>query len=321
MDFKVTLLLSDFFIVSWFGMAKRSKRKRRLKIGCLGVVVIIILLAVVASRLIRFSMTDEQVDEFYAETSNKPVSELYEVEGYEMHYMALESSNGGGGTLIFIHGTPGSWDAFKGYFLDSALYNHATIISPDRPGFGKSSYGEAITSLEKQSALLKPILEKYPAPRILIGHSLGGPIAARMAMDYPELVEGIIMLAPALAPELEPEEDWFRVPMRWPILRSLVPKVMRVSNEEVICLKEELELMLPLWKNIIASSVVIQGTADNLVHPGNGPFADSMLVNAPKQIIMLDSQNHFLPWNETPLVKKTILEMLHGLKTMPIEKN
>jgi hypothetical protein len=36
---------------------------------------------------------------------------------------------------------------------------------------------------------------------------------------------------------------------------------------------------------------------------------------------MLDNQNHFLPWNETPLVKKTILKMLEDLKNMPLEKN
>jgi len=299
-------------------MVKKSRWKKRLKIGCLGLFGIVIILAIVASRLISFSMTEEEVDEFYSQASKKPISEFYLVGDYEMHYKVLENSNGG--TFIFIHGTPGSWDAFKGYFLDSALYNQATIVSLDRPGFGQSSNGEAVASLEEQSALLKPILEKYPAPRILIGHSLGGPIAARIAMDHPDLVEGIIMIAPAIAPDLEPEEDWFRVPMRWPLLRTLVPQVMKVSNEEVIYLKEELELMLPLWKNIKASSVVIQGTADNLVHPGNGPFADSMLVNAPKEIIMLDSQNHFLPWNETVLVKKTMLDMLINLKSKKTPK-
>jgi pimeloyl-ACP methyl ester carboxylesterase len=161
---------------------------------------------------------------------------------------------------------------------------------------------------------MSKILEKYPAPRILVGHSLGGPLVARMAMDYPELVEGIIMLAPAIAPELEPNEDWFRVPMRWPIIEGFFPKVMRVSNEEVIFLKEELELMIPLWKDIKIPAVVIQGEADNLVDPGNGAFADSMLVNSEHEIIMIPDQNHFLPWNQYALVTTTILKMLESLK-------
>jgi pimeloyl-ACP methyl ester carboxylesterase len=80
-------------------------------------------------------------------------------------------------------------------------------------------------------------------------------------------------------------------------------------------LKEELELMLPLWKTIAIPSVVIQGEEDMLVAPGNGAFADSMLVNAPHEIIMLKNQNHFLPWNQSDLVKSTILDMIQSLKT------
>ena len=133
-------------------------------------------------------------------------------------------------------------------------------------------------------------MEAIPAPRILIGHSLGGSIVARMAMDYPELVDGIIMLAPALDPALEPDEDWFRVPMRWPVIGFLAPRIFRISNEELIFLDEELELMHLLWEGI-----VIQGGNDDLVHPDNAPFAESMLVDVPKRIVFLKNQNHFCP--------------------------
>ncbi len=292
-------------------MAK-SKLFKRLKIGCLSSLVLIIILSQVVSGCVTFSMSDKKVAAYFEGVPFKPQSEFYEVEGYKMHFKALDLDKPA--TLVFVHGTPGSWDAFIDYFKDSTLYNEANIISVDRPGFGKSSYGKPVASLERQCLLMSKVLEKFPAPRILIGHSLGGPIVARMAMDHPNLVEGIIMLAPAIAPDLEPNEDWFRVPMRWPIIEGIFPKVMRVSNEEVIFLKEELELMLPLWKNITIPSIVIQGEKDNLVAPGNGPFADSMLVNAPHEIIMLENQNHFLPWNESELVKRTILEMVKSLK-------
>lgn len=295
-------------------MARYSKWGKRLRFGCLGVIALILVLSQMVS-CISFSKSDREVDKYFEGLPEKPISETYEVDGYKMHYKVLDK--GHQATLMFVHGTPGSWDAFISYFKDSAYYDQAVIVSPDRPGFGKSSYGKPVASLEEQCSLLAPILEKYPAPRILIGHSLGGPLVARMAMDHPHLVEGIIMLAPALAPELEPEEDWFRVPMRWPIIEGLVPKIVRISNEEVIFLREELELMLPLWTDITVPSIVIQGDADDHVHPGNGPFAESMLVNAPKEIIMLEGQNHFLPWNEYSLVKKTVLKLLSELKSKP----
>jgi pimeloyl-ACP methyl ester carboxylesterase len=293
-------------------MAK-SKLFKGLKIGCLSSLILIIVLSQVVSSCVTFSMSDKKVEAYFEDTELKPESEFYVVDGYKMHFKVMDMNKPA--TLVFVHGTPGSWDAFIDYFKDSTLYDHANIISVDRPGFGKSSFGKPVASLERQCLLMSKILEKYPAPRILIGHSLGGPIVARMAMDHPDLVEGIIMLAPAIAPDLEPNEDWFRVPMRWPVIEGVFPKVMRVSNEEVIFLKEELELMMPLWKTITIPSVVIQGESDKLVAPGNGPFADSMLVNSPHEIIMLENQNHFLPWNQSELVKKTILDMIKSLKS------
>ena len=294
-------------------MKKKSKWFKRVRIGCFSSVVLIIAVSQIVSGCISFSKSDKEVAKFFEDQPAKPVSDTYTVDDYEMHYKVLDLKQPA--TFVFIHGTPGSWDAFIDYFIDSTLYNKAVIVSPDRPGFGKSSYGKPIASLETQAKYLAPILEKYPAPRILIGHSLGGPIVARMAMDFPELVDGIIMLAPALSAELEPHEDWFRVPMRWPIIEGIFPKIFRISNEELIFLREELELMMPLWKDVTMPSVVIQGEADDLVHPGNGAFADSVLVNAPHEIIMLPNQNHFLPWNESDLVKKTILEMLEGIRS------
>ncbi len=294
-------------------MAKNRKWKKRLGWGCLGSMVLIVVLAHLATGCMNLTMSDKQVRKYFEGIEPKPESRFYEVDDYTMHYKVLEKP--GNGTLIFIHGTPGSWSAYIDYFKDSLYYNNATIISPDRPGFGKSSYGQPRGKLEDQSRLLKPLLEQYPAPRILIGHSLGGPIAARMAMDYPGLVEGMVLLAPALDPQLEPDEDWFRVPLRWPIIEGLVPKIFRISNEELIFLEEELELMMPKWKLIEIPTVVIQGAKDVLVHPDNGLFADSVLVNADKEIIMLEEQNHFLPWSEYELVRETTLKMLKSLLT------
>ena len=290
------------------------KAKRKVKVGCLVIFIGFIVVSQIVSGCISFSKTEREVEAYFANKPVKPESTYYEVDGYQMHYKVLNRADTG--SFIFIHGTPGAWDAFIDYFADSALYSGAQIYAPDRPGFGKSSYGMPIRSLEEQGRLLKPILEVAAAPRIVIGHSLGGPIAVRMAMDYPELVDGLVLLAPALDPKLEPEEDWFRVPMRWPFVGAIVPKIFRISNEELIFLEEELELMLPLWKNVKADVITIQGTEDNLVAPGNGPFADSALVNAPHELIMLEGQNHFLPWNESVLIKNKLLELLQRLKSV-----
>lgn len=284
-----------------------AKRKKRFGLGCLSILTLFFVFAYVVSGCVSFSATPKEIEEFYADEPHMPSSEFYEVDGYEIHYRYLDLDNEA--SVVFIHGTPGSWSAFMGYFRDSLYYNQFNLAAPDRPGWGESTYSVAVPSLEEQSKLLKPMLEQIPAPRILVGHSLGGPIVARMAMDYPELIDGIVMLAPALAPELEPHEDWFRVPMRWPVISTFVPMDFLISNEELIYLEEELVEMMPFWTSIEIPAVVIQGGQDNLVHPRNAQFADSMLVNAPVKVVYLEEQNHFLPWNEYDLIRDEVFKL------------
>ncbi len=50
---------------------------------------------------------------------------------------------------------------------DTALLSKAQLVTVDRPGFGASNFGYAEPSLKKQSALLRPILEKHKNQRRL----------------------------------------------------------------------------------------------------------------------------------------------------------
>jgi hypothetical protein len=71
-----------------------------------------------------------------------------------------------------------------------------------------------------------------------------------MAAEYPDLVDGLIIVAGSVDPELEPDETWFRAPLSTPFLSWILPRSFRVSNEEIYQLKPELERMLPLWKEV-----------------------------------------------------------------------
>ena len=85
-------------------------------------------------------------------------------------------------------------------------------------------------------------------------------------MDYPELVDGLILVAPSIDPELEPEE-WYRVLFATPFLSWLLPRSIRASNDEIYKLKPELEEMIPMWERITIPTTVIQGCEDTLVDP------------------------------------------------------
>ncbi|MBS1507800.1 MAG: alpha/beta hydrolase [Bacteroidetes bacterium] len=215
--------------------------------------------------------------------------------------------------VIFVHGSPGSLSAFIDFMADTALLKRAQLISVDRPGFGDSNFGYSEKSLKNQAAYLKPILEKYKnnKPVILVGHSLGGPVIARMAMDYQSLVDGLVIVAGSIDPDLEPNETWFRAPLATPFLSWMMPRSLRASNFEIYKLKPELQEMVPLWKNITCPVKVIQGNKDDLVAPANADFAKKMLVNAASvDFILKDNMNHFVPWQHPELIRQAVLELL-----------
>ena len=157
-----------------------------------------------------------------------------------------------------------------------------------------------------------PLLKENKAgrPLILVGHSLGGPLIALMAIEHPDLVDGLVIVAGSIDPELEPNETWFRAPLATPFLSWVLPRSLRASNEEIYHLKPELEKMLPMWSEIKCPVIVIQGKKDSLVPPGNADFARKMLVNAPVEFILKDDMDHFVPWSNPELIHQAIVTLI-----------
>lgn len=273
----------------------------------------IFLLGLLMDSCIQFRMSKTEIDSFFANKEIKGVQKDYYIGKRKLNYLVTGDSTKP--LIVFVHGSPGSLSAFIDFMADTALLSRAQLITLDRPGFGASNYGNAEPSLHRQAMLLKPIMEsrKNNRPIILIGHSLGGPLIARMAMDYPELIDGLILVAPSIDPDLEPHE-WFRAPLATPFLKWLLPRSLRASNDEIYKLKPELEEMMPLWKNIHTSTIVIQGTKDSLVDPGNADFAEKMLVNAPLKIERVEGMDHFVPWSNPELIRNAAIELLNNHK-------
>lgn len=278
----------------------------------------LMLLSQVVSGCFSFQMSDKDLQKAFRGKRYQPVQHDIDVSDRTIHYASV--GNDSLPTVLFVHGSPGSWSAFVDFFKDDSLLAAVQMVSVDRPGFGESGLGEAEKSLERQAAYLKPIVARYKKPGrklILIGHSLGGPLVARMTMDYPALIDGLVMVAPSIAPALEPNE-WYRPPGDWPVVRYLLPNWLRASNREIIYLKPELERMLPLWSNIAQPCIVIQGGKDVLVHPGNADFASKHLVRAkPLEVVFVPDMNHFVPWSHPHLIRRAILRILQH-PTAPI---
>ena len=257
-----------------------------------------------------FRSNSKEVDEYFKKKGVDGTQLSYKVGFRDIHY--VKAGDQTKPLVVFIHGSPGSLTAFIHFLADTSLLRQTEMISTDRPGFGYSNFGNGVGSLHEQCEILLPMIEanKNGRPVILVGHSLGGPLIARMAFEHPDLIDGLVIVAGSIDPELEPNETWFRAPLATPFLSWVLPRSLRASNEEIYHLKPELEEMLPMWAEIRCPVIVIQGKKDSLVPAANADFAKKMLVNAPVEFIFKDDMDHFVPWSNPELIQEAIVTLI-----------
>lgn len=110
-----------------------------------------------------------------------------------VHY----SEHGQGAPLVLLHANPGDSQDFEAVI--PALSQNYRVLALDWPGYGQSALPQ-----QPESAtvfLFYKILREFLAALALsraffIGNSIGGNAAARLASESPELVRGLVLVAP-----------------------------------------------------------------------------------------------------------------------------
>lgn len=279
----------------------------RIKKRYIGLGLLTIFIGVLRLEFFAFRESDEkQAKKILKSGQSAPTFYTYNFEGRDMHYLHVGDPEKP--LLILVHGSPGSSIAMQSYLADTILTMTFQVIAVDRLGFGYSDYGHSESSLEKQSAAILKLLDRHPAEATyLMGHSYGGPVISRMAMDAPERIAGLCIVSGSIDPSLEPRE-WWRKPLNWPVIRHILPGSLRASNQEIMDLYQELEDMMPLWKKISCPVLVIQGEADKLVPAGNAFFAKKMLEpNTQIELKMVPGGNHFILWSMQEEIRNGII--------------
>ncbi len=207
-----------------------------------------------------------------------------------------------GRRVIFIHGTPGSADGWADFLL--AAPTGFRYLALDRPGFGGSGPDGAEVSLARQAEAVAALLGGDPKP-ILVGHSLGGPIAAQVAVDNPGRVAALVLVAGSLDPSLE-KTHWAQPLGEWPLLRDLLPRPLRNANRELMALKPQLEALSPRLVGIRCPVMIVHGTADPLVPFSNTRFMTARMTQAQLSMVTLRDRDHFLPWNSRADIEAAI---------------
>ncbi|MEM7647408.1 MAG: alpha/beta hydrolase, partial [Pseudomonadota bacterium] len=145
----------------------------------------------------------------------------------------FRTANPGKPLVLFIHGSPGSWEASAHFFKSPRLRKNFELIAFDRMGYGKNRPGVPYGKLEDQIKIPLAIINQFSEGRavFVVGHSYGGPVAIKLAQAHPEKVQGLLLLAAALDPQLE-EELWYQSVAKIWGLRWLIPDDLDVCNRE-----------------------------------------------------------------------------------------
>lgn len=124
-----------------------------------------------------------------------------EVTGATLNVLDIGPRDAAGPPIVLIHGASSNLETMRRPLGDRLAAKHRVIMI-DRPGHGWSSAaGEETSTPAAQGRMIEEALEKLNVgPAILVVHSWAGALGARMAIDYPARVAGLVMLAPVAYP-------------------------------------------------------------------------------------------------------------------------
>lgn len=140
----------------------------------------------------------------YAQTCDKIMKNIVSKYEYETRFVNLDTieiayikEGKGEKTLLFVHGLSSNADAWSKNI--KTLKENFTCVALDLPGYGKSSKPENASYTPSYFAkTITAFIDELKLKNvILIGHSMGGQAAIKLAINSPEKIDKLILVAPA----------------------------------------------------------------------------------------------------------------------------
>ncbi len=202
------------------------------KINPLGLFIILLLLLIVLGPFIIPLPPLEGIQPM--EALVYPDSQFMEINGVDVHYEEIQSNSGT--LIVLLHGFGSS--TYSWQKLMQPFSSFGSVLAYDRPGFGLTErvipYKEVNTNpytLEYQSQILLALIDAKKAEKIiLVGNSAGGTVAMQTALAYPDRIDALILISPAVygsggAPK------WIKPLLNLPQMDRLGPVLVRTIRE------------------------------------------------------------------------------------------
>jgi pimeloyl-ACP methyl ester carboxylesterase len=235
--------------------------------------------------------------------------QMIEVAGARLNVLDIGPRDDAGPPLVLIHGASSNLEVMRQPLGEMLAEKHRVILI-DRPGHGWSARARLKDSTPAvQAGMIDEALGKLGvASAIFVLHSWAGALGARMALDYPGRVAGLVMLAPVAYP-WPGGVGWYNkliatpvigpllaytvtMPLGWFLAESgargvflpqimpdgfvgktatpllLRPREFIANARDLVTLKDAVREQAPRYGDIRTPSVVISGDADKTVSTG-----------------------------------------------------
>src|SRR5437660_9007001 len=251
------------------------------------------------------------------------------VAGATLNVIDMGPGDAVGPPVVMIHGASANLEVMR-QPLGEKLAKHHRVILIDRPGHGWSTRVRARDSSPAvQARMIDEALEQLGVgPAILVVHSWSGALGARRALDYPERVAGLVMLAPVAYP-WRGGVGWYTklvaIPVIGPLLAYTItlplghflagpgargvflpqimpddfvgntatalllrPREFLANARDIVTLRAAVEQQAPRYADIRVPAVVISGELDKTVTTNIHSRAFAKAVSNAKLIVLPD---------------------------------
>ena len=276
--------------------------------------------------------------------------EMVEVTGATLHIVELGQRDAVGPPIVLVHGASSNLKAMQQPLGDRLAAQHRVILI-DRPGHGWSTrVREEDSTPAIQAEMIDEALEKLGVgPAIFVVHSWAGALGARMALDYPRRVAGLVMLAPVAYP-WNGGVGWYNDVVTTPVIGPLLaytitlplgyfltapgarhaflpqtmpenyvrdtatplllrPREFLANARDLVTLKAAVREQAPRYGEIRVPTVVIAGDADTTVWPAIHSRPFAATV-ANAKLIMLPGVGHIVQSAAPEIVMREIDAMI-----------
>jgi pimeloyl-ACP methyl ester carboxylesterase len=150
-----------------------------------------------------------------------------DVAGNRVHYV----ETGEGRPILFVHGLGGQLHHFR-HPLFPAIGPGYRLIALDRPGSGYSARARGATArLTEQADVIAGFIAALGLEKpLLVGHSLGGAVTLGVALNHPDAISGIVLLAPLTHMEESVRAEFKGLYIKSPLKRWLLANTVAVPT-------------------------------------------------------------------------------------------